>query len=259
MYKITRILIADGHPIIRKGLHTLIVSEPDLELVGEVTEGAELIRKIRMARPDVVVLDLLLPGMDALAAIHQIKHEQPNLCILILTDAIHDKRAVTAIKAGVLGYLSKETPLDQLLQAIRDVALGRCPLDPAVAQRLVCEMKRAPDLSSTITPLNPREVEVLILVAQGLTNREIAEILILSERTVGNHISTILSKLHIGNRTQATLYALREGLAAIPEYAISSLHRNLLSVDIVNKQRLLSSHSRPSASHLPTLTNVSER
>lgn len=238
MNKTTRILIADAQPIVRKGLRALLAGELDLEVIGEAAEGVELLRKIEMMRPDVVVLDLLLPRMDALAAIQQIKQEWSNLHLLILTEALYDERAIAAIKAGVSGYLGKAAPLAQVLQAIRDVASGQCPLDSIVAQRLVHEMKQPSMPLSPINPLNPREVEVLTLVAQGLSNREIAGVLILSERTVGNHMSAILSKLQISNRTQATLYALQEGLTTIPKQAIAPCHRKLGCMGGNSKERL---------------------
>lgn len=219
-----RILLADAHPVVRIGLQAIITSEPELQLVGEAATGPELMRKIRMTCPDVVVLDFLLPNLDLLTLLPQIQREQAALRFLVLTEVIADERAVAIIKAGVTGYISKTAPVEQVVQAIRAVAAGHCPLDPTVAQRLVNAMKQKTPLSTTITPLNPREIEVLILVTHGLTNREIAKILVVSERTVGNHVSTILSKLHVGNRTQAALYALRAGLTTIPEQAALSLY-----------------------------------
>lgn len=233
-----RILLADAHPVVRIGLQTIITSEPDLQLVGEASTGPELVRKIRMTYPDVVVLDFLLPNLDLLTLLPQIQREQAALRFLVLTEVIADERAVAIIKAGVTGYVSKTAPVEQVLQAIRAVAAGQCPLDPAIAQRLVSAMNQKTPLPTTITPLNPREIEVLILVAHGLTNREIAKILVVSERTVGNHISTILSKLHVGNRTQAALYALRAGLTTIPEQVALALHDKPLGCNRTMPHRL---------------------
>jgi two-component system, NarL family, response regulator LiaR len=210
-----RILIADDHAIVRKGLHTLIASEPNMVLVGEAADGIEVVLKARALHPDVILLDLLMPRQDGLAAICQIKQENPAARILVLTSFSEDEMLFPAIKAGALGYLLKDSSPDQLLQAIRDVYDGKSSLDPAVAVKLVREINRSTNLPLNADPLSEREIEVLKLVAQGCTNQEIAGVLVISDRTVGNHINSILSKLHLANRTQATLYALRQGLAKL--------------------------------------------
>jgi NarL family two-component system response regulator LiaR len=210
-----RILIADDHAIVRKGLHTLITSEPGMEIAGEASDGVEAVQQARALRPDVILLDMVMPRQNGLEAIRQIKGENPEARILVLTSFAEDDKIFPAIKAGALGYLLKDSTPEQLLQAIYDVHRGESSLHPSIALRLVREISQPSGLPPTQEPLTGREVEVLKLVARGLTNHEIADSLIISERTVGNHIGNILNKLHLANRTQAALYALREGLASL--------------------------------------------
>jgi two-component system, NarL family, response regulator LiaR len=210
-----RLLIADDHAIVRKGLRTLFMSEPDIELVGEAADGVEAVLKTRSLKPDVILLDMLMPRLDGLGAIQQIKQENPQARILVLTSFAEDEKVFPAIKAGALGYLIKDASPDQLVRAVHDVHNGKSSLDPGVALKLIHELNRPANSAPLGEALSEREVEVLKLVAQGHTNQEIAEILVISERTVGNHIGSILGKLHLVNRTQAALYALREGLAKL--------------------------------------------
>jgi NarL family two-component system response regulator LiaR len=177
----------------------------------------EAVLKTRALQPDVILLDLMMPRQDGLAAIQQIKQENPAARILVLTSFAEDDRLFPAIKAGALGYLLKDTSPEQLLQAIREVYQGKSSLDPAVAIKLIRELNRPTTLPLSADPLTEREIAVLKLVAQGRANQEIALALVISERTVGNHINSILSKLHLANRTQAALYALREGLATLED------------------------------------------
>lgn len=212
-----RLLIADDHAVVRRGLRTILLSEPEMELVDEAADGIEAVLKARACRPDVILLDMVMPRLDGLGAITQIKQENPAARILVLTSFAEDDKLFPAIKSGALGYLLKDSSPEQLLQAIRDVHAGKSSLDPSVAIKLIRELNRPSDLPLSPDPLSERELEVLKLVARGLTNQEIAETLIIGERTVGNHISSILSKLHLANRTQAALYALREGIATLEE------------------------------------------
>lgn len=215
MDKSIRVLIADDHAIVRRGLRTLIASQPDMEIVGEAINGLEAVMKARTVQPDVILMDMVMPRQDGATAIREIKKENPQARILVLTSFAEDDKIFPAIKSGALGYLLKDTETDQLLQAIRDVNDGKSSLDPTVALRVIRELNHASDLPPTAEPLTERELDVLQLVAQGLTNQEIADRLALGDRTVGNHISSILSKLHLANRTQAALYALREGIAPL--------------------------------------------
>lgn len=213
--KTIRIVIADDHPIVRRGLRTLINSEPGMELVGEARDGVEAIYAARTIRPDVILLDLVMPRQNGLEAIKEIKRENAEARILVLTSFADDDKLFPAIKAGALGYLLKDSSPEELLEAIRSVYRGESFLHPTIARRLISELSQPPSLPPTSQPLTEREVGVLKLVAQGLTNQEIAERLTLSEWTVRTHMRNILEKLHLANRTQAALYALREGLAGL--------------------------------------------
>jgi NarL family two-component system response regulator LiaR len=208
-----RILIADDHAIVREGLRTLIGSEPGLELVGEAADGVEAVLKARTLQPDVVLMDLVMPRKGGLEAISEIKQANPEIRILVLTSFAEEEKVFPAIKSGAQGYLLKDSAPDELLKAIYDMHRGEAPLHPSIALKLIRELKQPSDLPPAEDPLTEREVTVLKLVAQGLTNQEIADRLMISEWTVRTHVSNILDKLHVANRTQATLYALREGLA----------------------------------------------
>jgi NarL family two-component system response regulator LiaR len=208
-----RILIADDHPIVREGLRALIHSAPDLELVGEATNGEEAIEKARLLKPDITLLDLIMPRKDGLTAISEIRRENPEARILVLTSFSEEEKVLPAIKAGALGYLLKDSMPDELFQAIQEVHNGQSSLHPVIARKLIQELSQPSALPPTQNPLTAREMEVLKLVAQGLTNREIAERLAFSEHTVRTNVGHILRKLQLDNRTQAAAYALREGIA----------------------------------------------
>jgi len=210
-----RVLIADDHPIVREGLSGLIKTEAGMELVGTAADGVEAILQARSLQPDVILLDLIMPRKDGIAAIKEIKAENPHARILVITSFAEDKKVFAAIEAGALGYLLKDSSPQELLRAIRDVHRGESSLHPTVARKLIRRLDRSSDLPPTEEPLTEREVQVLKLVAQGRPNQEIATKLVISDRTVGTHISNILNKLHLANRTQAALYALREGLVSL--------------------------------------------
>jgi NarL family two-component system response regulator LiaR len=185
-----------------------------MELAGEAADGVEVVEKARLLQPDVVLLDLMMPRQDGLQAIKEIKQDNPEARILILTSFADDDQVFRAIKGGALGYLLKDSSSEMLLQAIRDVYQGKLSLHPVIARKLIQELNQPPaELPPTKKPLTRREMVVLRLVAQGLSNQEIATELSITEGTVRLHVSNILSKLHLANRTQAALYALQEGLA----------------------------------------------
>jgi NarL family two-component system response regulator LiaR len=208
------VLIADDHAVVREGLRTLINTEPGMKVVGEAADGVEAVQKAISLQPDVILLDMVMPHKDGLAAIQEIKQHQPQAHILVLTSFADDDKVFPAIKAGALGYLLKNASPQRLLKAIRDVHQGEPSLSPAIAKKLMLEMQRPPELPPTKEPLTERELDVLHLIAQGLSNQDIASQLVIGEGTVRTHVSNILAKLHLANRTQAALYALREGLTS---------------------------------------------
>jgi two-component system, NarL family, response regulator LiaR len=211
-----RILIADDHPIVRKGLRMVLSNEPDLEVIGEAVNGMEAVEQARALKPDVILMDLQMPRKNGIEAIQEIKKNDPAVHILVLTSFADDDKVFPAIKSGASGYLLKDTLPGELLKAIRDISLGLPSLHPVIAEKLMKELvfpEAAPVAGEKLTS---RELEVLKFIAQGSINQEIAERLGVSERTVSTHISNILNKLHLANRTQAALYAVREGLAGLP-------------------------------------------
>jgi two-component system, NarL family, response regulator LiaR len=208
-----RILIADDHVIVRLGLSALIATEPNMAVVGEADDGQEAVLKARALRPNVILMDLSMPRKDGIEAIHEIKQENPDARILVITSFAEDDKVFPAIKAGAQGYLLKDSSPQELVQAIYDVHNGESSLDPAIARKLLRELNRpATPVVTSQASLTEREIEVVKLLAQGLANQEIAEQLVITERTVRSHVSSILGKLHVANRTQAALYALREGI-----------------------------------------------
>lgn len=217
MSETIRVLIADDHTVVRGGLVALLEDVEGIEVVAEAADGQEAILKTRHVKPDVILMDLAMPRKTGIEAIEEIKHENPNARIVVLTSYSDDDKVFAAIKAGALGYLLKETSTQDLLQAIRDVYHGESSLHPAIARKLIRELNRPTTLPPSDEPLTDREAEVLILVARGLSNQDIADKLVISERTVRTHVSNILSKLQLANRTQAALYALKEGLTSLDE------------------------------------------
>ena len=209
----TRICIADDHAIVRQGIRALIETEPDMEVVGEAANGAEAVLQAAALHPDVILMDIVMPQKDGIQATKEIREQDPRARILVLTSFAEDEKVFPAIKAGAAGYLLKDSSPLELLQAIRDVAQGKASLHPAIAFKVIRELSQPPSLPPTSEPLTVRELDVLRLVARGLSNQEVATTLVISERTVGSHVSNILGKLHLANRTQAALYAVHEGLA----------------------------------------------
>jgi NarL family two-component system response regulator LiaR len=207
------ILIADDHEIVREGLETILAAQPDMVVVGTAADGVAAVSLARQLQPNVILMDLAMPRQDGVAAIAAITQDNPGARILVLTSFADDERVFPAIKAGALGYLLKDTPRAQLLQAIRDVAQGHVFLDARIALKLMHELKTPSDLPHTSNPLTAREMETLRGIARGLSNQEIAAELGIHERTVAKYVSTILDKLHLANRTQAALYARQQRLA----------------------------------------------
>jgi NarL family two-component system response regulator LiaR len=212
-----RILLVDDHAVVREGMRAFIQIKPDLEVVGEAADGIEALEKARDLDPDVILLDIVMPRLDGIGTIKVLKEQGSQARILVITSFAEDEQIFPAIKAGALGYLLKDSQPQELIQAIRDVDRGEPSLHPTVALKLMNELDQEPELPPTEEPLTERELEVLKLIAQGHTNREIGEQLHLSERTVGKYASNILDKLHLANRTQAALYALRTGIADLDE------------------------------------------
>ena len=207
-----RVLIADDHAIVRLGLRALIATAPDLEVVGEAVDGTDAVRKARCLCPDVIVMDLVMPGKDGLQATTEITREDPGARILVLTGCAAEEKLVAAVQAGALGYLLKDAAPQDLLQAIRDVAHGVSCLHPHIAHTLLRALRR-PAVRPAAESLTGREREVTCLLALGRSNKEIARALVLSQPTVRTHVSHILRKLNLSNRTEVARYALCAGLA----------------------------------------------
>lgn len=217
MSEVIRVYIAEDHPIVRRGIKQLLGTEEGIEVVGEATNGREAIADMDKLKPDIVLMDLVMPVMDGIEAIRQIKAGHPEIQILVLTSFATDDKVFPAIKAGALGYLIKDTSPEELVRAIQQVHQGQPTLHPSIAQKLLHELSHTTEQPPSPDPLTEREVEVVKLIARGLSNQEIAETLVVSIATVYTHVSKILDKLHLASRTQAALYALREGLASLYE------------------------------------------
>ena len=215
MVKTIRVLLADDHAIVRKGISALLATEPGISVVAEAENGLQAVHQAALLQPDVILMDLVMPVLDGIQAIARITENNRRARILVLTSFGTDEKVLPALKAGALGYLLKASGPDELVSAIRRMHSGESWIDPTVARKLLREIAEPPDRPSSTQPLTARELEVLRLVAQGLSNREIAEELVISEATVRTHVSNMLGKLHLASRTQAALYALREGLASL--------------------------------------------
>ena len=206
-----RIVIADDHGIVRQGLRMYLGLDPEIEIVGEASNGAEALELTHQLHPDVVLMDLLMPVMDCIAATAAIRRELPDTEVVALTSVLEDTWVVEAVRAGAIGYLLKDTEAHELLRAIKAAAAGQVQLAPSAAARLMCEV-RTPEKS--YEALTDRETDVLRLLAKGRSNKEIAQHLNIGEQTVKTHVSHVLNKLGVPSRTQAALYAIRTGLVS---------------------------------------------
>jgi len=216
-----RVLVVDDHALVRRGIRALLAEIEDIEVVGEATDGQEAMAQAEALGPDVILMDLVMPGIDGIQATRQIAAEDGGPRILVLTSFAGDDKVFPAIKAGALGYLLKDSEPADLVEAIRQVHRGEPSLPPSIAQKVLEELRHPSAHPPTPDPLTDREIEVLRLVAKGLTNPEIAQLLVITEATVRTHMSNILGKLHLANRVQATLYALQEGITSLDDSLMS--------------------------------------
>lgn len=212
-----RVMVVDDHAIIRKGIKAMLELIPDVDMVGEAENGRDAIQQDEVLNPDVILMDLVMPDMDGIEAIRKIKSKRPEARILVLTTFAGEEMVFPAIKAGALGYHLKDSSPEALVEAIREVHRGEVSLHPVIARKVLAEISLPSEHPPTVEPLTPRELEVLRLLAQGYENHEIAGRLVISEATARTHVSNILGKLHLASRTQAALYALKEGLASLEE------------------------------------------
>ncbi|MEJ5314500.1 MULTISPECIES: response regulator transcription factor [Anaerolinea] len=210
-----RILVVDDHIVVRKGLMAILETEPGIEVVGEAGDGKEAVEKACSLLPDVVLMDLVMPGMDGIEATRQIKQRVPQVQVLVLTSFSTNDKVIPSLSAGATGYLLKDaTPVD-LVKAIEQVAQGEGALHPAVTRYVLGQIKNMPEETTVEEELTEREKEVLQYMAQGYSNAEIARLLVVSNATVHTHVSRILSKLNVSSRTQAVLYALKRGIVSL--------------------------------------------
>jgi NarL family two-component system response regulator LiaR len=213
---VIRLLIVDDHKVVRQGLRFLLQHEADIEIVGEAADGEQAVEMVRQHVPAVVLLDLLMPRMDGLTALRRIKEISPSTQVIILTSHQGDDELFDAIKAGALSYVMKTAGVDVVVESVRAAARGESLLDPSVAAKVLEEMRRAPGRDG-VDPLSRREVEVLSELARGRSNKEIAKELSIGEETVKTHVSNILSKLHLADRTQAAIYGLQKRLVRLDD------------------------------------------
>lgn len=206
------VLIVDDHAVVRQGIRAYLSTQPDLQVVGEAGSGAEGVALVTETVPDIVLMDLVMPEMDGVEATRRITRASPRTRVIVLTSFHEDSHIFPAIKAGALSYLLKDIGPAELAEAIRAASRGETVMHPRIAARLAQELRGGRDQAAPLAELSGREEEVLRLIAEGLTNAAIADRLIISEKTVKGHVSNILSKLHVTDRTQAAIYAWREGV-----------------------------------------------
>jgi NarL family two-component system response regulator LiaR len=207
-----RVLLVEDQAVVREGVAAILSYVPDIEVVGQAKDGIEAVEMLNNTHPEVILLDLVMPRQDGLATIPIIKEKLPEAHILVLTSFADSERVYQAIKFGAQGYMLKDATHTQLIQGIRDVAQGQATLYPSIAMRVIREFNNPTEEMYTTEPLTPRELETLRLISSGLSNQEIGQKLFVQESTVAKYVSNILDKLHLANRTQAALYAVRKGL-----------------------------------------------
>jgi NarL family two-component system response regulator LiaR len=212
-----KLLVVDDQNIVRKGIRALIEQVDDMDVIGEASNGEEAVAEAKRLNPDVILMDLMMPKMDGISAIREIQASQSPAQIIALTSFVTEDKVFPAIKAGAMGYLLKDSEPEDLIAAIRKVNRGEPSLHPIVAKMVLEEISQPVKQPLTPDPLTEREVDIVRLVAQGLSNRQIADQLVIGEATVRTHVGNVLNKLHLANRVQATLYALREGLTSLDE------------------------------------------
>jgi len=220
----TAIILVDDHAMVREGLRAYLSTEPNIEVVGEASNGREATRLAAELVPDVALVDLVMPDptpgpagpLDGIGTIREIKRVSPHTQIIVLTSYTEDEKIFPAVRAGALSYLLKDVSAEDLAKAIRAAARGEATLHPQVAARLMSEVGRE-RRDSGVDELTERETEVLRLIARGMSNREIAQALVIAEKTVKSHVSNILSKLHLADRTQVAVYALRQRIVPLDE------------------------------------------
>jgi NarL family two-component system response regulator LiaR len=205
------LLVADDHPIVRRGLIDLLSTTLDIEVVGEASDGDMAIEMGKLLKPDVLLLDMVMPKKDGVEVIREFHTKLPQVRILVLTSFSDDEKVFSAIKSGALGYILKDSSPEELLQAIRNVSRGVSSLHPHIALKVIGELRKPTETAEMLgEALTQREEEVLELLADGMSNQEIADKLCISPKTTGKHVSNILGKLHLANRTQAALYAMQQ-------------------------------------------------
>ena len=210
-----RVVLADDHAVVRQGLRFMLEQRADIQVVGECDDGARAVELVTELLPNVALLDLLMPGLDGIAATREIKRLAPSTQIIILTSYHEDEQIFNAIKAGALSYLLKDSSPQELVEAVRAAARGESVLHPAIATRVLREMQER--RQTPLDDLTPRELEVLTRMARGRSNQEIAQELVISEPTVRTHVANILTKLHLADRTQAAIYALQRNLVPLKD------------------------------------------
>jgi len=214
---VIRVLIVDDHQVVRQGLRFMLEQEEGIEVVGDCADGTEAMGAVRKLRPTVVLLDLFLPGQDGISVLTQLKQERPEVEVLMLTSSTDDEHLLAALRAGALAYLRKTAGVEQIVGSVRAAARGESVLDPRIAARLVREVRTSAARRAPLDLLSPREREVLTVLARGRSNRQIAKELAITEETVKAHVSSILAKLHLADRTQAAIFGLQQRLVPLDE------------------------------------------